>query len=124
MNLYFRYFIYVRTAAGTNAKTILSPTSDPTEEGTARTGCNHVHNTSSGDYTFTVGDRIVCEVWADTRNTRSTAYTATLYYNGATEPTEGVASTDEASFLEFVSQDIQLASPRTPACNFQFPGRL
>lgn len=122
MNLYFRFFLYVRTASGTNAKTILTAQSDPTEEGATKAGCLHTYTGAAGNYTVARGDRLVLEVWADIRNTRATNYIATLYYNGTTEPTEGLnmVGLTGASYISF-TQTLQLDSPRAAAINFADP---
>lgn len=117
MNLFHRYFVYVRSEAGTNSKTILVPTSDPTEEGTVRKTCLHTYTGAAGDYTVARGDRIVCEVWSDIRNTKNTAYAATIYFDGTVDPVEDATSTDEAAYLMF-NQDIRLDRRMDAAINF------
>src|SRR3989304_3304775 len=101
MNLYFRFFVYIWRSGSGNVKTILVPTSDPTEEGTAETGCVHNYTGATGNYSILENDRIVCEVWADIRNTKNVSYTATLYYDGTTDVLEATATSDAASYMSF-----------------------
>src|SRR3989304_392951 len=101
MNLYFRYFVYVWRSGSGNVKTIPVPTSDPTEEGTAETGCVHNYTGATGNFSILENDRIVCEVWADIRNTKNVSYTATLYYDGTTDVLESTTTSDAASYMSF-----------------------
>src|SRR3990172_4188738 len=101
MNLYFRFFVYVWRSGSGNVKTILVPTSDTTEEGTTETGCVHNYTGATGNFSILENDRIVCEVWADIRNTKNVSYTATLYYDGTTDVLEATATSDAASYMSF-----------------------
>ena len=101
MNLYNRFFVYVWRNGSGNVKTILVPTSDPSEEGTTETGCVASYTGATGACSLLDGDRIVCEVWADIRNTKSTSYTATLYYDGTTDPVDATATSNAASYINF-----------------------
>ena len=98
MNLYHRAFVYVWRSGSGNVKTIVVPTSCGTEHGTTARGCVITATGASGDFSILSGDRIVVEEWFDIRDT-TTSYTGTLYYDGPTDPVDGTANTNSASYF-------------------------
>jgi len=98
MNLYHRAFVYVWRSGSGNVKTIIVPTSCGTEHGTTARGCVITATGASGDFSILSGDRIVVEEWFDIRDT-TTSYTGTLYYDGPTDPVDGTANTNSASYF-------------------------
>lgn len=101
MNMFLRYFVYVWRSG--NVKTIIVPTSDPTEEGILESGCVHDFTGEAGDYSLQDEDRIVLEAWFDLQNTKSTDYTATLYYDGTTDVLENTTTSDAAAYISINS---------------------
>jgi len=99
MNLYMRTFVYVWRSGSGNVKTIIVPTSCTVEHGTSEKGCVITATGASGDFSILANDRIVVEIWFDIRNTKATAYTATLYYDGTTDPVDGTATSNAASYF-------------------------
>jgi hypothetical protein len=99
-NLFARWFAYVWRSGSGNVKTIIVPTSCGTEHGTAERGCVVTATGASGDYSIQAGDRIVVEGWFSLQNTKSASYTATGYYEGATDPVDGIATSDAAGYFE------------------------
>jgi len=100
MNLYLRWFAYIWRLGSGNVKTVISPISDDAEVATSETGYVTAATGASGDYSILADDRLVVELWFDIRNTKSTNYTATGYYEGTTDPVDASAISDAASYFE------------------------
>ncbi len=105
MNLYMRMFVYVWRSGSGNVKTIVAPTSHGTETTGAERGWVWTATGASGDFSILANDRIICEIWDDVRNNRSTNYTATIYLEGATDPVNNTSTSDAASYFE-IPQDL------------------
>lgn len=101
MNLYLRMFAYVWRSGTGNVKTVITPISNSSEFTTGETGRLITTTGASGDFSILAGDRPVLEWWWDIQNTKATNYTATGYFEGATDPTEGTATADAASYFQF-----------------------
>ena len=99
MNLYHRTFVYVWRSGSGNVKTIGGPVSCGVEHGTGEVGCVITFSGAAGDFGILLNDRIVVEEWWDIRNTKATSYTATFYYDGATDVVEATATSDAAGFF-------------------------
>jgi hypothetical protein len=111
MNKYQRTFVYIWRSGSGNVKTIVTPTSCGTEHTTAERGCVITAAGAAGDFSILTNDRIVVEIWWDLRDA-TTSYTATLYYNGTTDPTEGTATSNAASYF-YCPQTLNLYTPPT-----------
>ena len=98
MNLYMRTFVYVWRSGSGNVKTILVPTSCTVEHGTSEKGCVITATGATTDFAVLEGDRIVAEIWFDIRDT-TTSYTATLYWDGTTDPVDGTTTSNAASYF-------------------------
>lgn len=100
MNLFARVFAYIWRSGTGNVKTLMNPTS-ATEEHTSAsaTECTTAVSTvPAGAFTTLADDRVVVETWADVRNTKTTNYTATNYYDGTdTAFTDGTATASAGS---------------------------
>lgn len=84
MNHFARVFAYIWRSGTGNVKTLMSPTS-ATEEHTSATATEcttAVSTVPAGAFSTLLNDRVVVETWADIRNTKTTNYTATDYYDG------------------------------------------
>jgi len=102
MDLYGRVFVYIWRPGSGNVKSITSsPVSCPSEHGSAQEReCIITFTGASGDFSIQANDRIVVEIWWDIKNTGSTSYTATDYYDGTTEMSaDGTAASDAAAFF-------------------------
>jgi hypothetical protein len=111
MNKYQRTFVYVWRSGTGNVKTIVTPTSCGTEHTTAERGCVITAAGAAGDFSILANDRIVVEIWWDLRD-GTTSYTATLYYDGTTDPADGTATSDAASYF-YCPQTLNLYTPPT-----------
>jgi hypothetical protein len=98
MNLYMRTFVYVWRSGSGNVKIILVPTSCTVEHGTSEKGCVITATGAATDFAVLDGDRIVAEIWFDIRDT-TTSYTATLYWDGTTDPVDGTTTSNAASYF-------------------------
>lgn len=101
MNLFHRVFVYVWRSGSGNVKTLFAtdPVSCGTEHGNTEVGCVITAAGAAGDFSILANDRIVVEEWFDIRNTKATSYTATFYYDGITDPVDGTANTNSASYF-------------------------
>ena len=98
-NLLMRYLVYLWRSGTGIVKTIYGP-ADATEHGTSEVECVLSFSGASGDQAIQEGDRIVVEVWFNLNNTKSTAYTATLYYDGTDSTmTDGTATSNAGSYF-------------------------
>ena len=100
MNLYPRFFMYVWRSGTGNVKTIITPTSEATESATAETGYTTTATGEAGDFSIELNDRIVVEMWWYINNTREANYTASFYFEGATDPVDGTATSDAATYFQ------------------------
>jgi hypothetical protein len=122
MNLFGRFFVYVRSAAGSNSKTLYGPATYATREATTGgVGIVWSGTSSAGNYTTAIGDRIVVEFWFDIQNTRSTSYSASFYFNGATDPVDGTAQTTTAASYFQLNDNLAFFTPRSGCVNHQNP---
>jgi len=100
MNLYHRIFVYIWRSGSGNVKTIYGPASCTTEHGTSETECVITFNGTAGDFSILDNDRIVIEELFDVRNSKTTSYTATLYYDGTdTTMVDDEATSDAGSYF-------------------------
>lgn len=99
MNLVHRVFVYVWRSGSGNVKTIIIPT-EHIEHTTAELGCLVTATGAATDFSILDNDRIVVEIWWNLNNTRSAAYDATDYYEGATDVIDATATSDAAGFFE------------------------
>ena len=106
MNMYHRAFVYVWRPGSGNVKTIIAPTSHGTESTTSEVGRIIVATGEATNFSILNNDRIVVELWFDIRNTKGANYTATDYYDGATDPLDGTATSDAASYLRIPQEMI------------------
>lgn len=111
MNLRARTFAYIWRSGSGNVKTLLGPQSCDAdlEHGTGEVECTMSGAVPAGAFSTLLNDRVVCETWADTRNTKSTNYTATHYYDG-TDVTfvDGTVTADAGSYID-IGTDTLLA---------------
>ena len=113
MNLYPRYFMYVWRSGSGNVKTVVAPVPEATELPTAETGRVQTASGEAGDFSILQGDRIVVEQWWEINNTRSTNYTATGYFEGTTDPVEGTATSDAATYFQLPQTLTHYTAPST-----------
>jgi len=99
MNLYHRTFAYVFRSGTGNAKTLIGPVSDTVEHGASEVGCIIVATGAATNFSINTNDRIVVEEWFDIRNTKSTTYQGTFYYNGTADIVEASGTSNAASFI-------------------------
>jgi hypothetical protein len=96
---YFGWGVYLYRG-GSNVATIVADvndgdTLDTAEEGRTATATSTVQEAQSGD-------RLVLEIWMNRTGTVN-AYTATLYYDGTTDPVNQTGTADAASYLSFAN---------------------
>lgn len=99
---YFGWGVYV-WRSGSNVATIVSNNWDDYTFDISEKG--KVDTSSSTQVSLIHNDRICVEVWMQS----DPASTATFYYDGATEPTEGVPTSDAASYMCFTTQELKSA---------------
>lgn len=99
MHLFPRCFVYVWRSGTGNVKTIVVPTSGPTESTKSERGFVYVCTGTASDFSILNDDRIIVETWWDMRNADNTSYTAIFYYDGTIEPTELTIISDAASYF-------------------------
>lgn len=105
MNLHMRWFVYVWRSGSGNVKTVVVPTSNATECDNVKEGDVVSATGESGDFSVVSNDRLVVEGWWDIQNTKGNSYTATGYYDGTTQPEQGVAITSSAGNV-FIPQTL------------------
>ena len=99
MNLVHRTFVYVWRSGSGNVKTIIVPT-EHIEHTTAELGCLVTATGAAGDFSILANDRIIVELWWNLNNTKTSAYDATDYYEGATDVIDATATSDAAGYFE------------------------
>jgi hypothetical protein len=122
LNLFTVISIYVLTSGDTVRGFIYdSHASLGTEPGTSEIGKT---GTFAGSAVAGVvaTDRLCIEVWAHTQKTMSVAYTGTFSYAGGTDPTDGTATSDAASYINTPQELWPVAfQPRPTATDFRDP---
>ena len=98
-NYYMGIVIYVwRTGTGKVGTISDSNVTLGNEFATSETG--RVATFSGSSLDINENDYLVVEVWFHGTPGMSVQYSGTIYYNGATDPTEGTATSDAASHVE------------------------
>lgn len=88
-----------------------SHTNIGSEWANAETG--EVNNITGSNVTIQDNDVLVIEIWRHATQGMTTAYTQTVYFDGTTDPTDGTATSDAASYINAPADIPEYVAPVT-----------